>query len=51
MSVQLIIVIAIIAAAVIYTGRSLMRKRHAFSPKAGCGDDCGCNTPSKKLPS
>lgn len=40
---QLAFVIFIIAAAVVYAGVTLLRKRRAFSPKPGCGkDDCGC---------
>jgi len=48
---QTIIVIAIIAAAVLYAGSIVLKKRRAFSVKHGCGDDCGCSGGSKKLPS
>lgn len=49
--VQSIIVGIIIAVAVLFAVRSMLRKRHAFSAKAGCAHDCGCNGSSKKLPS
>lgn len=51
MTLQTIIVLVIIAAAVVYAGSTLYKKRRAFSTKAGCGDDCGCSGGSKKLPS
>jgi hypothetical protein len=46
---QIIIVIAIIAAAVAYTAAVLIRKRREFSTKRGCSADCGCNGGSKNL--
>ena len=42
MSVQSITVFAIIAAAAAYGAYALWRKRRSFSPKSGCGSDCGC---------
>lgn len=42
MDFQLIIVIAIIAAALAYAAVTLIRKRRSFTPKAGCDHDCGC---------
>ena len=49
MMLQNLIVIAIIAAAVIFAGVTLLRKRRAFSVKNGCSHDCGCGGGSKKL--
>ncbi|MBK7393130.1 MAG: FeoB-associated Cys-rich membrane protein [Chloracidobacterium sp.] len=51
MMIQTIIVIAIIAAACLYAGSILLKKRRAFSSKPGCDSDCGCSGASKKLPS
>lgn len=43
MAFEGLIVGIVILAAVVFAGRSLLRKRHAFSTKGGCGADCGCN--------
>ncbi|MEQ1603610.1 MAG: FeoB-associated Cys-rich membrane protein [Pyrinomonadaceae bacterium] len=51
MNVQTIIALAIILAAALYAGRVMAKRVRSFSPKTGCGDDCGCNGASKKLPS
>jgi len=51
MTLQNIIVIAIITAAIVYAALTLLRKRRAFSVKHGCGSDCGCSGGSKKLTS
>jgi hypothetical protein len=42
MSIQAIIVIGLIMAAVAFVGRSLLNKRRSFSTKGGCSADCGC---------
>jgi len=42
MSLQTILVFAIIAAAAAYGALALVRKRRSFSAKAVCGSDCGC---------
>lgn len=47
MDLQYPIVIAIILAAVIFVAKTLVQKHNAFSPKPGCGDDCGCGTTEK----
>jgi FeoB-associated Cys-rich membrane protein len=47
MNIQFVIVILIIAIAVGFAGRTLVRKRAAFSIKKGCGSECGCNGSSK----
>jgi hypothetical protein len=47
MNIQLIAVIAIIAAAITYAAITLLRKRRSFSAKSGCGHDCGCKGASK----
>lgn len=51
MTVQYIIVVAIILGAVAYAGVQFRKRSRAFSLKKSCGDDCGCNGSSKKLPS
>ncbi len=51
MDIQLLIVIAIVAAAVAYGALILFRKRRSFSTKGGCASDCGCSGASKKLTS
>ncbi|MFT3745581.1 MAG: FeoB-associated Cys-rich membrane protein [Pyrinomonadaceae bacterium] len=51
MNLQTIIVIAIIIAALAYAAVMIKKRVRSFSPKPGCGDDCGCNGASKKLPS
>ena len=51
MLIQGIIVGIIIIAAVAYATTNILRKRHSFSTKSGCDDDCGCSGGSKKLPS
>ena len=51
MTVQYIIVVAIISAAITYAAVTLIRKRRSFSTKSGCGNDCGCGDGSKKLTS
>lgn len=51
MMIQTAIVFAIILAAILYAGLLLLGKRRAFSTKADCGDDCGCNGSDKKLTS
>lgn len=47
MDTQNIIAGLIILIAVIYATRVFVRKSKAFSPKAGCVDDCGCSSKSK----
>jgi hypothetical protein len=42
MDLQFLIVIAMIVAAVIFGAKALVQKSRAFSPKAGCENDCGC---------
>jgi hypothetical protein len=51
MITQYVIVTIIIAAALLYAGGVLIRKRRSFSIKPGCDTDCGCNASSKKLTS
>jgi len=51
MNIQYIIVIAIILSGFAYAGLQLRKRSRAFSLKKACGDDCGCNGGSKKLPS
>ncbi|MBK6590951.1 MAG: FeoB-associated Cys-rich membrane protein [Acidobacteria bacterium] len=51
MNIQTIIVIAIIIAAALYAGSLVAKRVLSFSPKKGCGTDCGCNGASKNLPS
>ena len=51
MTIQTIVVIAILAAAFAYALSTLFKKRKAFSTKASCGNDCGCSESPKKLPS
>ncbi|MBK6748550.1 MAG: FeoB-associated Cys-rich membrane protein [Pyrinomonadaceae bacterium] len=51
MSLQFIIVLIVIAAALVFAAVTLIRKRRAFSTKEGCGTDCGCGDGSKKLTS
>ena len=47
MDIQVIIVVAIIAVAVLYTAMTFLRKTKAFSPKASCDEDCGCGSKDK----
>jgi hypothetical protein len=49
MNIQFVIVAAIILAAVIYAGKTLLHKRRAFSGKHGCEQDCGCNAGGKSI--
>jgi len=49
MNIQLIIVIAIIVAAVLYGARLVLKRTRSFSIKKSCGDDCGCGGDSKKV--
>ena len=51
MTLQFVIVMVLIAAAIAYAGVTLFNKRRSFSSKQGCADDCGCSGASKKLPS
>jgi hypothetical protein len=51
MVVQYVIVALIIAAALIFAGRSLYLRTRSFSKKSGCDADCGCGGKSKKLSS
>ncbi|MBP9665181.1 MAG: FeoB-associated Cys-rich membrane protein [Pyrinomonadaceae bacterium] len=39
---QYAIVIIIIAAAVVFAGVSIIKKRKSFSKTHGCDTDCGC---------
>ncbi|MBK6723813.1 MAG: FeoB-associated Cys-rich membrane protein, partial [Acidobacteria bacterium] len=50
MNIQTIIVIAIIIAAALYAGSLVAKRVLSFSPKKGCGTDCGCNGASKNYP-
>jgi hypothetical protein len=49
MNLQIIIVAIIITAALLYVGRNFWRKAKSFSPKGGCGSDCGCDTKAKTV--
>lgn len=51
MNIQAIIAALIIVAAIAYAGVTLARKRHSFSIKKACANDCGCNGNTKKLTS
>ena len=48
MDVQVLIVVLIVVGALVYAGAGVVKKVNAFRPKAGCGDDCGCGSTSKK---
>ena len=48
MDIQTVIVVLIVAAALAYAASAVVKKVNAFRPKAGCGDDCGCGSTSKK---
>ena len=49
MEIQVFLVVAIVAVALLYVTLTFLRKTKAFSPKASCAEDCGCgskdNTP------
>jgi hypothetical protein len=47
MNIQLLIVIVIVALAASFVASSMWAKRKAFSPKTGCGTDCGCGNSGK----
>jgi hypothetical protein len=47
MNIQSMMVIVIVVAAIVYAGVTLRKRSRAFAPKAGCGDDCGCNDGGK----
>lgn len=51
MDMQTLVVITILVVAIGYAGFLVVKKTKAFSPKSGCGTDCGCNGASKKLTS
>ncbi|MBK7510797.1 MAG: FeoB-associated Cys-rich membrane protein [Chloracidobacterium sp.] len=48
MSIQTIIVFAIIAAAAFYGAVTLWHKRRSFSTKSDCSHDCGCGETTHK---
>ncbi|NOT48810.1 MAG: FeoB-associated Cys-rich membrane protein [Acidobacteria bacterium] len=50
MIVQEILVITLILAAAAFVARYFYLKARSFSPKTGCGNDCGCSTDSGKSP-
>jgi hypothetical protein len=49
MNWQIIIVAIIIGLALLYVGRNFLRKAKSFSPKGGCGSDCGCDVKGKAV--
>ncbi|MCU1291003.1 MAG: hypothetical protein JWN60_3232 [Acidobacteria bacterium] len=44
---QTIIVSVIILAALLYVGIQIAGKVKSFTPKGGCGSDCGCESSPK----
>lgn len=46
--IQYIIVALIVLSAFAFAARSMFRQTRSFSKKAGCGDDCGCSSGTKK---
>lgn len=49
MNWQIIIVAIIISVALLYVGRNFWRKAKSFTPKGGCGSDCGCSAKAKTV--
>jgi len=48
LDIQTLIAGLIVLGALAYAGTLIRKKVRAFSPKKGCGDDCGCGSNSKK---
>ena len=50
MNLQIIIVLLIIGAAVLYAVSMVRKQARSFSKTKGCEADCGCSGTSKKVP-